>query len=136
MLLGSTRAVTIGPSSLLSLLSQDAVARMGPDAAVLLAFLTGCISLLVGLLNFGFLIEFIAAPVIGGFASAAAVATATTQIKSLLGLKFQADGFVQTWAAVFQHIEETRLWDAVMGFSCIVALLVLRVCNNRYSFDL
>ena len=53
MLLGSTMTVTIGPSSILSLLVYDSVAEMGPGAAVLLAFLTGCASLLVGLFNFG-----------------------------------------------------------------------------------
>lgn len=78
----------------------------------------------------GFLIEFIAAPVIGGFTTAAAIATIMTQIKSLFGLSFSANGFIETWAAVFDHIGETRLWDAVMGFSCIVALLLLRVISS------
>jgi len=53
MLLGSTQSVTIGPSSILCLLAYDAVSEMGPGAAVLMAFLCGCASLLVGLLNFG-----------------------------------------------------------------------------------
>jgi hypothetical protein len=44
-----------------------------------------------------------------------------------LGLKFEADGFVETWKAVFEHIEETKTWDAVMGFSSVAALLLLRV---------
>ena len=75
----------------------------------------------------GFLIEFIAAPVIAGFTTAAALTIGTTQVKSLLGLKFEADGFVETWKAVFEHIEETKTWDAVMGFSSVAALLLLRV---------
>jgi len=75
-------------------------------------------------------VEFIAAPVIGGFTTAAALSTITTQIKSLLGLKFSANGFIETWTAVFEHIAETRVWDAVMGFSCIVALLLLRVSET------
>lgn len=73
--LGSTRAVTIGPTALLGyyfytisgiiygilhllfdysgLLTHDGALLMGPEAAVLLAFLTGCISLLFGICNFG-----------------------------------------------------------------------------------
>ena len=131
LIFGSTRVITIGPSSILSILAYDPVTRMGPQAAIVLAFFTGIIALFAGLFNFGFLIEFIASPVIGGFASAAAVVTAMTQIKSLLGLKFQADGFIETWKAVFEHIGETRVWDAVMGFTCIVALLLLRVGFNQ-----
>lgn len=75
----------------------------------------------------GFLIDFIAAPVVAGFTSAAAFTIATTQIESLLGLKFDAEGFLNTWIAVFEHIDETKTWDAVLGFSSIAVLLLLRV---------
>ena len=72
--------------------------------------------------------EFIAIPVIGGFTMAAALSTMTTQIKSLLGLKFSSTvSFTDTWKAVFENITETRVWDAVMGFTCIVVLLLLKV---------
>lgn len=77
--------------------------------------------------NLGFLIDFIAAPVVAGFTSAAAFTIATTQIKSLLGLKFDDEGFLHTWIAVFREIEHTRTWDAVLGFSSIAVLLLLRV---------
>jgi len=79
------------------------------------------------------LIDFIAAPVVAGFTSAAAFTIATTQIKSLLGLKFEAEGFLNTWMAVFQHIEETKKWDAVLGFSSIAVLLLLRVTYNTFN---
>lgn len=52
--LGSTHAITIGPTALMALVTYDSGAsQMGPEAAILLAFLTGCIILLFGLLNFG-----------------------------------------------------------------------------------
>ena len=82
----------------------------------------------------GFLIDFIAAPVVAGFASAAAFTIATTQIESLLGLEFEAEGFLNTWIAVFQHIEETKKWDAVLGFSSIAILLLLRVSNIQFNW--
>ncbi|XP_046639461.1 sodium-independent sulfate anion transporter-like [Daphnia pulicaria] len=130
-LLGSTHAITIGPTALMALVTYDSGAsQMGPEAAILLAFLTGCIILLFGLLNFGFLIDFIAAPVVAGFTSAAAFTIATTQIESLLGLKFDAEGFLNTWIAVFEHIDETKTWDAVLGFSSIAVLLLLRVLDQ------
>ena len=81
------------------------------------------------------MIDFIAAPVIAGFTSAAAFTIATTQIKALLGLTFTDDGFVNTWIAVFRDIEQTRTWDAVLGFSSIAVLLLLRVqriCNTFF----
>ena len=76
----------------------------------------------------GFLVDFISSPVIGGFTTAAAISTITTQVKSMLGLKFGSGaGFIGTWKAMFEHITKTRQWDAIMGFSCIAALLLLRV---------
>ncbi|EFX78814.1 hypothetical protein DAPPUDRAFT_245670 [Daphnia pulex] len=131
LLLGSTPVVTIGPTALMSLVTYDSgAALMGPEAAILLAFITGCIVLLFGLLNFGFLIDFIAAPVVAGFTSAAAFTIATTQIEALLGLKFDDEGFLNTWIAVFEHIEETKKWDAVLGFSSIAILLLLRILDQ------
>lgn len=53
-LLGSTHAVTIGPTALMALVTYESGAsQVGPEAAILLAFITGCIVLLFGLLNFG-----------------------------------------------------------------------------------
>jgi MFS superfamily sulfate permease-like transporter len=53
-LLGSTHAITIRPTALMALVTYDSGDwQMGPEAAILLAFFTGCIILLFGLLNFG-----------------------------------------------------------------------------------
>lgn len=82
----------------------------------------------------GFLVEFIAAPVIAGFSTAAALTIGTTQIKPLLGLKFSSEGFLETWKGVFQHIGETKPWDALMGFSSVIILLVLRVSHSLVHF--
>lgn len=87
-----------------------------------------------GCLRFvGFLIDFIADPVVAGFTSAAAFTIATTQIEALLGLKFDEEGFLNTWIAVFEHIEETKKWDAVLGLSSIAILLLLRV-EHKYFY--
>ena len=66
-----------------------------------------------------------------GFTSAAAFTIATTQIEALLGLRFDDEGFLNTWIAVFEHIEETKKWDAVLGFSSIAILLLLRVIISQ-----
>lgn len=51
---------------------------------VLLAFIAGCVELSVGLLNLGFLIDFISEPVRSGFTSAAAIITVFAQVICLL----------------------------------------------------
>ena len=69
-----------------------------------------------------------------GFTSAAAFTIATTQIEALLGLRFDDEGFLNTWIAVFEHIEETKKWDAVLGFSSIAILLLLRVKISQMPY--
>nr|CAD7440334.1 unnamed protein product [Timema bartmani] len=74
----------------------------------------------------GFLVEFVSVPVVSGFVSAASLIIASSQAKGLLGLKYKAEGFVDTWYQLFQHIHQTRLWDLVLSVSCITILLALR----------
>lgn len=75
----------------------------------------------------GFMVEFISAPVISGFCSAAALTVASTQIKSLFGLKFKGSAFVDVWYGFFTHVTEIKKWDALLGCTSIVVLLLMRV---------
>ena len=83
---GSSKDITIGPTAIMALMTGQH-AQLGADYAVLLAFISGLLILLCGLLRLGFLIDFISVPVIAGFTSAAAITIASSQVKSLLGLK-------------------------------------------------
>ena len=73
------------------------------------------------------MVEFISAPVISGFCSAAALTVASTQVKGLFGLKFKGSSFIETWKGFFTHIEECNPWDSALGCSVIVILLLIRV---------
>lgn len=69
-----------------------------------------------------------------GFTSAAAIIIATSQVKDILGLKLSGDKFLEVWQQIFQHIGETRLWDALLGFTCMAVLFVLRVSEKLFEF--
>ena len=51
--MGGVKEASVGPTAVLSLMTLRFVSQGGPLLAVLLAFLTGLIELLVGLLNLG-----------------------------------------------------------------------------------
>ncbi|XP_073945707.1 sodium-independent sulfate anion transporter-like [Choristoneura fumiferana] len=123
---GSVKDSAIGPTAIAAILTRENLHGLGPEFAVLLAFLSGCVELLMGILQLGFLIDFISGPVSVGFTSAAAIIIATTQVKDILGLSFPGGKFLQVWTGLYEHIGETRLWDSVLGVSCIVVLLLLR----------
>ncbi len=82
------------------------------------------------------MIDFVSLPVIAGFTSAAALTIISTQMRALLGLKIVHksgyDGFVGAWWDVYLNFESFRLADAILGCSCIVMLLLLKVCVIAY----
>ncbi|CAH2105975.1 unnamed protein product [Euphydryas editha] len=123
---GSVKDSAIGPTAIAAILTRENLHGLGPEFAVLLAFLSGCVELIMGILQLGFLIDFISGPVSVGFTSAAAIIIATTQVKDILGLSFPGGKFLQVWTGMYEHIGETRLWDTVLGVSCIAVLLILR----------
>uniref|UniRef100_T1IX47 STAS domain-containing protein n=1 Tax=Strigamia maritima TaxID=126957 RepID=T1IX47_STRMM len=82
-LFGTVREMSIGPSAVMGLLISDYSFRGGAAYTVLLCFLSGCVELLFAVLNLGFLIDFISAPVNCGFSSAAAVMITAKQLRLL-----------------------------------------------------
>ncbi|XP_033609062.1 sodium-independent sulfate anion transporter isoform X4 [Cryptotermes secundus] len=123
---GSCKDITIGPTALMALMTYQQVIGRNADFAILLCFLTGCVQLLMAILHLGVLVDFISIPVTVGFTSATSVIIACSQLKGLLGLSFKSNGFLDTVNKVWTHIPKTRPWDATLGFTCIVVLLLLR----------
>ena len=128
---GSSKDITIGPTAIMALMTGQH-AQLGADYAVLLAFISGLLILLCGLLRLGFLIDFISVPVIAGFTSAAAITIASSQIKSLLGLTIVDKshlhaGIIPSWVDVFTNIKTCRWQDATLGLLSCIVLLSLRV---------
>lgn len=131
-LLGSQRNVTIGPTAIMALMVQR-YALMSADFAVLAAFCSGCLVLALGLLNLGFLVQFISLPVTAGFTTAAALQIGSVQVKSLLGIAGRSTEFLDAWVHVFTNIGRTQLWDAVLGISTVGFLVAFKVsCRSGH----
>lgn len=127
---GTCREVNIGPTALISLLTWTYASGI-PEYAALLCFLSGCITILFGVLRLGFLIEFISLPVVSGFTSAASVIIACSQIKNLLGLNIHGESFIEIWAELVHHIADTRIPDLILSCCCILTLLGLKYLKDR-----
>ncbi|XP_023230830.1 sodium-independent sulfate anion transporter-like isoform X1 [Centruroides sculpturatus] len=131
MIFGSSKDLTIGPTAVLSLMISEYVYIGGIPYAILLSFFCGCIQLIMGLLNLGFFINFVSAPVLSGFVSAAAIIIAINQLKGLFGLSYKSHGFIDTVYKFFVNIHTTNYWDFLMGSICIVLLLLMRHFKDR-----
>ena len=135
---GSVKDITIGPTAIMAIMTGDVfkegqLKQFGPYYAVLLAFFSGIIIFVFGILQLGFLIDFISVPVISGFTSAAALTIASGQIKGLFGIykKHHSNethaGVVDDYIEIFENLDTVRWQDAVLGIICAVILLGMRV---------
>ncbi|XP_045448685.1 sodium-independent sulfate anion transporter-like [Melitaea cinxia] len=129
-IMGTCPQINIGPTALLSLLTFTYTNGKNPDYAILLCFIGGIIQLLAGVVQLGFLVEFVSLPVVSGFTSAAAVTIASSQIKGLFGLNFNAETFISTWREVFHHIGSTRFEDTLLGLSCCIVLMGMKALKD------
>jgi SulP family sulfate permease len=124
-MLGTSHVTAIGPLALISVLSANAVTKLGLDptlqqaayerASIALACLSGILMLAFGLLRLGVIVRFLAHPVMAGFTTAAGLIIGATQLKHLFGVK------VPDQPTVFHTIYEV---GAVLGSTNIAALLV------------
>lgn len=96
-LLGSSRVLAVGPVAVVSMMTAAVVgehAAAGSDhylaVALTLAFLSGALLLLMGLLRLGLIAQFLSHPVISGFITASALLIAASQLVPLLGGGFDA----------------------------------------------
>ncbi|KAG5673064.1 hypothetical protein PVAND_003139 [Polypedilum vanderplanki] len=124
---GSCKDITIGPTAIMSLMIYSAVVHLSVDFAILGTFLSGWIIFLFGVLNLGFLIQFISMPTIIGFTTAATVTIGSGQVKPLLGIKSgSSNEFMESWINVFEHLNEIRITDTVFGLLSFILLMLMK----------
>lgn len=127
LIFGSCKDVTVGPTAILSAIVAKYVASYSADFAVAAAFLSGIIVLVMGLLQLGFLVEFISTPVISGFTTAAALQIISSQLRSLFGLAGPSGNYFSESIYYFtKNIATVKLWDTVLGFITIGILVFLQ----------
>lgn len=90
---GTSRVLAVGPVAVVSLMTAATVGNMALEgsaeyalAAITLAFISGVILTVMGLLRLGFLANFLSHPVIAGFITASGLLIAASQIGTILGI--------------------------------------------------
>ncbi|XP_055531292.1 sodium-independent sulfate anion transporter [Wyeomyia smithii] len=126
VIFGTVKEVSIGPTSLMALLTIQYTADKPIEYAVMLAFLAGIIELLMGVFKLGFLVSFIPIPVSSAFTSATSFIIIGTQLKHLLGISTAGNGFFQTLFNLSSRLTEFRAGDLLLGAFAILFLLSLR----------
>ena len=131
--LGSSRVLAVGPVAVVSLMTAATVAEHAAagthaywEVAITLAFLSGGILLLMGLLRLGFLANFLSHPVISGFISASGLLIALSQMKTIMGVKAEGHNFVDLLLALLQQASNLHLLTLVVGIAATAFLFWVR----------
>lgn len=127
MIFGTVKQVSIGPTSLMSLLVLPATYGKPIEYVFVLSFIAGCVELLLGVLRLGFIVDFIPLPVTSAFTSATALIIVASQLKSITGTSYLASSFGSYIVGFFETISLVRLGDTILGVCCILALLLMKV---------
>ena len=121
-LFGTSRVLAVGPVAVVSLMTAAIIgqhASAGSHAywaiAITLAFMSGAMLLLMGVLRLGFLANFLSHPVISGFISASGLLIAASQFKVLLGVKAEGHNFVELIGALVQQLPHTHGLTLAVG---------------------
>jgi sodium-independent sulfate anion transporter 11 len=143
----TSKDVSIGPVAVMSLEVANVIARVdaqhkgkwsSPEIATTLALFCGFITLGIGLLRLGWLVEFISAPAVAGFMTGSAITIASQQVPGLLGL---ASLFNTRAAAYYEIIHIFKnlphcTKDAAFGLFGLFALYLIhfgtRWLGGRY----
>ncbi len=132
-LFGSSRVLAVGPVAVVSLMTAASVGQVVQagtagyaTAALTLAFLSGLVLLLMGVLRLGFIANFLSHPVIAGFISASGLLIAASQIGPMVGLKAEGQGMVAQLVFLIENIDRANGPTAVIGAASLAALVWMR----------
>ena len=130
---GTSRTLAVGPVavvSLMTLTAASAIAAPGSAdfiaAALVLALLSGLFLLLLGIFKLGFLANLLSHPVVSGFITASGIIIATSQLKSIFGIKASGAAMPELVSSIAATIGTTNIPTLIIGVSATAFLFWVR----------
>jgi SulP family sulfate permease len=132
-LFGTSRALAVGPVAVISLMTltaASAVAAPGSAefiaATLVLALLSGLILIVMGVLRLGFLANLLSHPVVSGFITASGIIIATSQLRSLLGIKASGEALPELITTLIENAKDTNPHTLIIGVTATGFLFWVR----------
>lgn len=130
---GTSRALAVGPVAVVSLMTLTAASSVAPPgspafiaAALILALLSGLFLIALGVLRLGFLANLLSHPVVSGFITASGIIIATSQLKSIFGIKASGDAMPELVHSLVSNLGTTNLPTLVIGLAATAFLFWVR----------
>ena len=144
VLLGTSRQLSVGPVAMDSLLVASGLGALSLSGiedyiqmAVFLALFMGSIQVVLGLVRIGFLVNFLAKPVISGFTSAAAIIIGLSQFTSATGAEIPRSNQLQKLlVSVWNNWEDIHGKTLLICLSAVIILLLSKKFLPKFPASL
>uniref|UniRef100_A0A8C3XXE6 Solute carrier family 26 member 4 n=1 Tax=Catharus ustulatus TaxID=91951 RepID=A0A8C3XXE6_CATUS len=131
---GSNATGTNGTGVLIDTESRDAERVL---IASTLTFLVGILQVIFGVLQIGFIVRYLADPLVGGFTTAAAFQVLVSQLKIVLNVSTKnyngVLSIIYTLVETFEKIGTTNIADLIAGLLTIFVCMVVKEINDRFK---
>jgi sulfate permease, SulP family len=132
-LFGTSKALSVGPVAIISLMTAAAISRLPTTdpaeivaAAGLLAMMSGLFLILMGALRLGFFANFLSHPVIVGFITASGILIALGQLPNIIGVAASGQSLPQLLPALLNALSlalENPNWPTLLVGSLTLVYL-------------
>jgi len=130
---GSSRQLIIGPDAALPLILAATVGPLAAGNLERYAVLTAGVSLLVGFLctaarflRAGFLVNFLAQPILTGYLAGVALTVIASQLGRVLGIRLASDSFAPQIWEVLQRFNEAHWLTLMIGLLSLLTLFTIK----------
>lgn len=139
-LAGSTRILTLGPTSITSLLVFSTISKhasVGSEMYLALAstltLTLGILLLLLGILRFGFITNLLSQPVLFGYINGASIIIILSQLQYLLGIKFNNIQYpLQFITQLFAQLSQANITVIFLSLCSFLFLFVFSLSKKFF----
>ncbi|XP_066452900.1 solute carrier family 26 member 6 [Eleutherodactylus coqui] len=126
--------IPVNESMIVDTVARDA-ARV--QVASALTLLVGIFQILLGLVQFGFVVTYLSEPLIRGYTSAAAIHVTISQLKSILGVSISQRShplsLIYAFVNLCSKLPQTNVASLLIGIIAIVVMLAVKFLNEKYN---
>ncbi|XP_071982934.1 solute carrier family 26 member 6-like [Engystomops pustulosus] len=126
-----------GNETIIDTVARDK-ARVELVAAITL--LVGLFQLILGLVQFGFVVTYLSEPLVRGYTTAATIHVTVSQLKHILGLPLSERShplsLIYSLVSLFRRIQETNIGTLVVSLIALLFLFAVKEVNQRFNSKL
>ncbi|KAM4652694.1 solute carrier family 26 member 6-like [Discoglossus pictus] len=123
-----------------TLIDTDSRDRARVEVMAAVTILVGLFQVLLGLVQFGFVVTYLSEPLVRGYTTAATIHVTTSQLKHIFGLslteKSQPLSLIYSLVSMFSRIHRTNIGTLITSLIALVCLFSVKEVNQRWRSKL